>query len=68
MAVDISKDSISAALAAKRERLYGRLRELSPHQANCGLDVGPDRHRTLTSWPEPSANWDFTSISAVQLV
>src|SRR6266511_4011250 len=42
--------------------------DFAPHQANCGLDVGPDRHRTLTSWPEPSANWDFTSISAVQLV
>jgi len=42
MAVDISKDSISAALAAKRERLYGRLRELSPHQAKCGLAGGPE--------------------------
>src|SRR6266511_4930300 len=42
MAVDVSKDSISAALAAKRERLYGRLRELSPHQANCGLAGGPE--------------------------
>src|SRR5690349_149482 len=41
MPVDGNNGSISAELAAKREQLYARLRELLPQQANSGLAGGP---------------------------
>ena len=42
--MEITRNAVelTTALAAKRELLYARLRELSPHQANCGLAGGPE--------------------------